>query len=510
MDKATEQQNNKRIAKNTLLLYFRMFFIMAATLYTSRILLKQLGVTDYGIYNVVGSVVAMVGLISGAMSTSTQRFFSFELGKKTANQLNKVFNISIYIYALIGIVILILAETVGIWFLKKHLIIPESRISAAFWCYQFSVLSFIFSLAASPFNAMIIAHEKMNIYAYVSVLEAVLKLAIVFVLSISDMDNLILYGFLYMVMSFIVSITYAIYCKKKYIECRFLLYKDLPMMKEMLSYSGWNLFGAVSTLVKGQGLNVLLNMFFNPVVNAARGIAYQINATITQFFQNFYTAFRPQIIKYYAHGENEKMFNLVFSSSRCSFYLMLIVSLPIILETPFIINMWLGQVPEYVVSFTRIIIAISTVDAMASPIMTAAQATGKIRLYQVIVGSLTIANLPISYALLSLGYSPISVFNVSLVISVTNMFVRLFILKRLIVFSIFSYLTKVLGVCVLVGCGAFISSYVIGEFLGNSIIDSFLKCCITVLLSIFSVILLGLNKNERATLISFIKRKIRT
>ena len=353
--------NNKRIAKNTILLYIRMFFIMAVTLYTSRVVLNTLGVVDFGIYNVVGGVVAMMGILNGAMAVSTQRYLTFELGRGDMVRLKQVFSVCFTIFFLLSVIVVILAETVGLWFLHNKMVIPAERMTAANWVYQYSILACILSLVVNPFNAIIIAHERMNVYAYVSILEVSLKLAVVYLLLVIPADRLSTYGLLILISQAIVALTYIVYCWRHFKETHYRFYWERPLFLELVSYSGWNLFGSVSGLVKGQGLNILLNMFFNPAVNAARGIAYQINSAITQFFTNFYTAVRPQITKYYAQGDMEDMLKLVFRSSKFSFYLIMLISMPIVIEAPYIVNLWLGQLPEYVVPFTRLIIVINAI-----------------------------------------------------------------------------------------------------------------------------------------------------
>lgn len=501
-------QNNKRIAKNTLLLYVRMFFIMAVTLYTSRVVLSTLGVTDFGIYNVVGGVVAMMGILNGAMAVSTQRYITFELGKGNIVRLKQVFSICFLIFILLSAIVVILAETIGLWFLYNKMIIPEDRMIAANWVYQFSILSCISSLITTPYNATIIAHERMNIYAYVGIIEALLKLGIVYLLLIIPADRLSTYGLLMFASQCLISCLYITYCLRHFIESRYHFYWERQLFKELVSYSGWNLFGSISGLIKGQGLNILLNMFFNPAVNAARGIAYQVNTAITQFFTNFYTAIRPQITKYYAQGDMTEMIKLIFRSSKLSFYLILLVSLPIIIETPYIIQLWLKQTPEYVIPFTRIIIIISAIDAMATPLMTAAHATGRIKLYQASVGTMTILNIPISYIFLKLGYSPLSVFYVSLFISTACLFMRLWIVNRLMTFPIKEYILNVFGRSILVCLSAIILPLYIHNILKQELINVMLVCLLCLLSCITFIYLIGLDKSERYFIINIIKRKI--
>lgn len=501
------QSNNKRIAKNTLMLYFRMFIMMAIGLFTSRVILQTLGVEDYGIYNVVGGIVAMMGILNGSMASSIQRYLSFELGKRDAEQLKKTFSVCFFIYIFMSIVFVILAETIGLWFLNNKLVIPDDRMYAANWVYQFTIISVVNQLLVNPYNASIIAHERMNIYAYISILEAALKLFIVYLLLIIPLDRLITYGFLYLVLSLSITMIYRIYCIRKFEECHIHWYNEKHLYKQLLSYSGWNLFGAAAGVVKGQGLNILLNMFFNPSVNAARGIAYQINTQISHFFSNFYTAVRPQIIKYYAQGDMGNMLNLVFRSSKFSYYLILLISLPIIIETPFIVNIWLGQLPEHVVIFTRLIIAITAIDAMANPLMTTAHATGRIAFYQASVGTMTIMIIPVSYIFLKNGFSPDVVFIISLITSVICLFMRLGIVKWLVDFPVWIYIKDVFGSAMLVT----ITSSILPIYLHISMMESWgtvmANCSLCVICTIVSVYSFGINKHERELVINAIKSK---
>ena len=500
--------NNKRIAKNTLLLYVRMFFIMTVTLFTSRVVLNTLGVVDFGIYNVVGGVVAMMGVLNGAMAVSTQRYLTFELGRGDIARLKQVFSVCLDIFFLLSIVVILLAETIGLWFLHNRMVIPAERIVAANWVYQCSILACVLSFVVNPFNATIIAHERMNVYAYVSILEVLLKLGVVYLLLVIPADRLSTYGLLIMASQAVVASAYIIYCWKHFPETRYRFYWERPLFIELVSYSGWNLFGSVSGLVKGQGLNILLNMFFNPAVNAARGIAYQINSAITQFFTNFYTAIRPQITKYYAQGDMENMIKLIFRSSKFSFYLIMLISMPIVIEAPYIVNLWLGQLPAYVVPFTRLIVVISAIDAMATPLMTAAHATGHIRLYQSAVGTMTILNLPVSYVLLKLGGQPLTVFYVSLCISTFCLFMRLWIVRRLMEFPVRQYIIKVFASCVMICAVALAVPLAAHLLLSENFLNVVVVCLLCIVSTLMTVYGLGLTGHERSLVVGIIRKKI--
>lgn len=502
-------ENNKRIAKNTLMLYIRMFFIMAVTLYTSRVILQILGVEDFGIYNVVGGVVAMMGFLKGAMSAATTRFITYELGRNNSEQLRKTYCISMMIYALLCLIFVLLAETVGLWFLNSQLVIPDNRLVAANWVYQFTIFSVIVEMMAQPYNAVIISHERMSFFAYISILEVVLKLTVVYILLLINYDHLASYGALLLAVSLIVNIIYSVYCNKNFPECKFKIYKDVALFKRILFYSGWNLFGSVSSLIKSQGLNILLNMFFNPTVNAARGIAYQIGSAISQFSNNFFTAVRPQIIKYYAQEDLNNMFMLVFRSSRMSFFLNLFFSVPLLIETPQIIQLWLGQTPDYVIIFSRLIIIISAIEAMAHPMMTAAHATGRVALYQTVVGMMNILILPISYLFLHFGFSPVSVFGVSLVITSINVILRMFIVKYLIgSFPLKDYIIDVFGKCLAVSVCSVLFALILHKILTPSLWHSALVCIVSCIPFLISVYYLGLTNEERKVVVKHVDSKI--
>lgn len=499
--------NNKRIAKNTLLLYFRMFIIMAISLYTSRVVLNVLGVEDFGIYNVVGGIIAMLGVFNSAMTVSTQRFLTFELGRGDHVKLEQNFSMCLTIYAIISIFLLLLAETIGLWFLNTHLIIPPDRLVAANWVYQFTIISGIISMMTNPFNAAIIAHEEMNIYAYVSIIDAILKLVIVYLLLIINQDKLIVYGALMTAIFTVDLILYCIFCLRKYSETKYRFYWNYSLFKQLMSYSGWNVFGSLCGIAKGQGLNILLNMFFNPSVNAARGIAFQVNNIVSQFFNNFYTAVRPQITKYYAQNDLENMFRLVFRSSKFSFFLILFISMPLLIEAPFIIKLWLGQLPEYVVPFIRLIIIVTAIDSTANPIMTTAHATGNIKLYQSLVGTVIILNLPISYLILTLGSSPISVFVTSVILSSIGFFVRLWVVKRLVYFSIIKYIKEVCAVVVIVSIFAAIVPLLIHLISDGDELISFINCIVCMISTGCAIYWLGLTNNEKAYFQSTLRKK---
>lgn len=497
-------QNNKRIAKNTLLLYLRMLFTMAVSLFTSRVVLNTLGVEDFGIYNVVGGVVAMFGFLNGAMATSTQRYLTFELGRGNMVQLKKVFTTSIYIHGLISLAIIVLGETIGLWFLYNKMTIPPERMDAALWVYQMSILSSVVMIMSVPYNGSIIAHEKMGAFAYISVLEVVLKLVIVYILMIGHIDKLILYAILIFAVQILIRIIYGRYCGKHFEECRLIRIWDRRLFKEMMAFAGWNLWGNVAAVAFTQGVNILLNVFFSPVVNAARGVAVQVQSAITQFSLNFQMALNPQITKSYAAKDMRYMHSLIFRSSKFTFYLLLFLSLPVMLETKTILTLWLKTVPDYTVPFLRLMLCVSIIDAVANPLMVSAASTGHVRKYQSVVGGILLAILPISYMVLKLGGNPVSVFIVHLCICIVAFTVRLFIIRPMVQLNLSEYLVKVVMRCLTVAVLSLILPVVAYMLLPETIVSFLLVCLICAISVGIVAYTLGLSKNERL----FVSKKI--
>ena len=343
----TTNYNNKRIAKNTFLLYFRMLFTMMVSLYTSRVVLATLGVEDFGIYNVVGGVVTMFAIISTSLSSAISRFITIELGKGDLRRLKTVFSTAVVIQFLMALVVVILAELIGVWFLNNKMNIPEVRMNAANWVLQFSIFTFGVNLICIPFNALIIAHERMSAFAYVSILEVSLKLLIVYLLVLMSVDKLIVYGALLLVVAIVITFAYFIYCRRHFKECKCFCRIDRFLLKRMLSFSGWNFIGASSAILRDQGVNIAINLFCGPTVNAARGMAVQVNHAINSFAQNFMTALNPQITKSFAVGDSKYMFTLIFQGARLSFYMLLFLSLPVLMSTEYILSIWLKIVPDY-------------------------------------------------------------------------------------------------------------------------------------------------------------------
>lgn len=479
---------------------------MLVSLYTSRVILNTLGVEDYGIYNIVGGVVSMFAFFNSAMSSATQRFLSFEIGKGDFVQLRKTFNATQIIHIGITLLILILAETVGLWFVKTYLVIPPERLEAAIWVYHFSVLSFMVSVIQVPYNATIIAHERMNVYAYVSIIEVLLKLLIVFMLTWITYDKLKLYGILHFAVMFLIAAIYRVYTRRNFEETKFEFVKDQNLYKTLISYSGWNLFGNIAAVAKGQGVNILLNIFYGPVVNAARGIAMQVQAAVNSFVSNFQMAVNPQIIKSYAADDREYMYSLVIRGSKFSFYLLFFLSLPIMIEVDQILKLWLKTVPEYSSIFTLLVLVIILIDCVSGPLMTAIQATGKIKVYQAVVGSLLILILPISYFLLKKGYSPEITLYVNIIISIIALSIRLYLVWKLLGFPIQRFVEEIIlrniGIVLLSLSLPLFIQYFMDEHLIRLIVIVF----VTLIWNAVIIFSLGLQKSEKAIVIRGINK----
>lgn len=498
-------EDNKRIAKNTALLYLRMLLNMVVSLYTSRIVLNTLGVEDFGIYNVVGGFVTMFGFLNSAMASATQRFFAFEIGRNDKMQLCNVFCMSVNIHFLIAFFILIFAETVGLWFVNTQLTIPFERMTAARFVYHFSILTLIVTMVSVPYNAMIIAHERMNVFAWVSIIEVSLKLFIVFMLQWFGFDKLKFYAILIFGVALLIRLIYGFYCNRKFKETKFQFYWDRPLFKTLINYAGWNLWGNAALVIMGQGVNILLNIFYGPAVNAARGIAYQVRNTFRQFVTNFQMAMNPQIIKSFATDDLRYMHQLIFQGAKYSFFLLFTLSLPIMLEAKIILKLWLKTVPDYTIIFTRLVLINILVDSISGPLMTAAQASGKIKLYQGVVGGLLIFNLPISYLFLKLGYSPEITLYVSISISIIALYARLKIISPLVNLKIFTYLKEVVLKIIPVTLIAIIIPIIIITNLQESFSRLVITCFSSLLFVITTIYFVGLGKSEK----TFLNRKLK-
>lgn len=494
--------NNNRIAQNTLFLYFRMGITLLVSLYTSRVVLKTLGVEDYGIYNVVGGVVTMFGFINGAMSSATSRYITYSLGKNNKRNLHKIFCTCINIHIFIALVIFLFAESIGLWYINNKIVLPLEREIAAMWVYQCSILSTIIMIISVPYNACIIAHEKMTAFAYISVFEVSLKLFIVYLLPFFPIDKLTLYAILILLIQILIRLTYTRYCKKHFEETHYTFYWNYKLIKEMTSFASWSLIGSLSAVAYTTGLNLLLNLFFGPVVNAARAISVQVQNAVNQFVTNFQTALNPQITKSYANNDFVYMYSLVFRSARFSFYLLMIITIPIQVEANTILAIWLEKVPDNTTIFMQIMLCTGLVYTLSNPLIILAQATGKIRKYQITAGGVLLMIVPVSYLFLRLGMPPYSVFIIHLSFETINLFVRLKLLHGMINLSINNYIKEVIFNIIPVIIISYIPPIALHLFIPHSLLNSIIICITSVLISSATIYFVGLNKNEKNFIIN--------
>lgn len=497
--------NKKLIAKNTLLLYVRMLFMMAVNLYTSRVVLNALGVGDFGIYNVVGGVVAMFSILSGSLSSAISRFITYELGTGNRENLKKIFSSSVTIQIAMAVFTALLAEAIGVWFLNVKMNIPETRLVAANWVFQFSVLTFAINLISVPYNASIIAHERMSAFAYIGILEATGKLAVAFLIVISPMDKLIFYAILMCTIALVVRLSYGAYCKRHFEECTYHFILDKNLLKQMFGFAGWNFIGASSTVLREQGGNIVINLFCGPAVNAARSIASQANSAICGFVTNFMTALNPQITKSYASNDRDYMMTLIFQGARLSFYMLLFLSLPVLANTHYILTLWLKTVPEHTALFVQLVLVFALSESISNPLITAMLATGKIRNYQLVVGGLQMMNLPVSYVLLRMGLFPEVVTIVAIVISQCCLAARLLMLRGMIRLSIRKYLRNVYLNVTFVSVLSAILPLLASRWLQESFGNFILLCLISVTCTASAVYYIGCNRAER----QLVMRKMR-
>lgn len=420
------QQINKRIAKNSIFLYIRMFVTMAIGLYTSRVVLQVLGASDFGLYNVVGGVLTLFTMFSSALTIGTQRFLSYALGDNDISKVKKTFSIAFGLHVTLAAVIFVLAETIGLWFLYTYLNIPDGRFTAAVWVYQFSVIAFLVNLIQVPFQSCLIAHERMNMYAYMSIYDAVLKLIIVFLLAYISYDKLISYGFLILLVNVTSVLIYNIYCRRSFEECSYHIERDKQLTKEIITYTGWNFFGGSLSFFTGQGLNILLNIFCGTVVNAARGLSLSVNNMINQFVSNFQIAVNPQIIKQFAAKEWESLHSLVINNARIAEYLFLLIAIPVFLEIDFLLKLWLGDYPEYTAIFIQILLIQTAESPLDYPLGMLIHASGKMKWPSIVTVVPLISIFFVSYILLKIGSSPVSVYIASAVIYLWKNFTDLY------------------------------------------------------------------------------------
>lgn len=500
--------SNRQIAVNTLFLYGRMIVLMAVNLYTVRLLWNLLGVENYGIYNVVGGIVLMFTFLKNTMVATSQRYISFELGRGDQDRLRRTFSMSVTVHSFLAIGVVVLAETVGLWFLNARMNIPENRMVAANWVYQCSILSFVFTILSVPYTAAIVAHEHMKIYGYLGIMEGVLKLLVVAMTFFLPWDRLIVYAILMLLLSLSLRVMYTLYCTRHFSECKYYRVHERTMMKDMLSFAGWSFLGSMGMSVRDQGLNIVLNLFFNVAVNAAKGIANQVGTTINGFASNFTMAMNPQITKRYASGETDSMMSLIYNGCRYSIILMSIVVIPLIFVAEPALRIWLGEVAPYTVGFLQLVLVLSLVDCAVSPITTALQATGKIKKFQIIIAVIMVANIPLACLWLKFDLNPYAVMYISILTSAVALISRLFLLRELVRFSLWKFFLKVYGRTLpYIGIGLVAGWYLIGLYPSSLIGIAGYVLTMLVILGI-GIIALAMSAGERSMMIRMVASKI--
>lgn len=479
--------------------------MMCITLYTSRVVLECLGVEDFGIYNVVGGIVTMFSLLSNALTSAISRFLTFELGNESETRVNVVFSAALTIQLSIALIIAVLVETVGVWFLNSKMDISPERLDAANWVLQCSIITFVINMLSVPYNALIIAHEKMAAFAYISIIEVILKLSVAFLLFVSSFDSLKVYAVLLTIVALVIRIIYGYFAKSHFPECRFHLRIYKEEVKSILSFTGWTCIGGSASILNNQGVNILLNLFFGTIVNAARGLAMQVNVAISSFASNFMTAVNPQIIKSYASGDLSHMKNLVFQSCRMSLFLMMLFAIPIIIETQYILELWLKSVPPYTVGFVRLVLIQSMIDMTCIPLQIANQATGKVKKYQIVAGGVLLCNFPITYIVLKLGFNPYSAFIVAIIISVIGVLARLMILRQLLHLNIWVFIRNVYIKGAIVAALTIILPFICYYNMPSSFFRFLAVVIVSIIMLIAMIWIVGLSIEER----SFVKSRVK-
>jgi O-antigen/teichoic acid export membrane protein len=503
----TDMSNSTRIAKNTLMLYFRQILIMLVSLYTVRVVLNTLGAEDYGIYNVVAGVVTMFGFLNVTLVTGTQRFLTFQLGRENFDELKKIFSVALNIHIILAIGILILAESIGLWFLKYKLNLPPTRKDAIFWVFQFSVFAIILTVIQAPYNASIIAHERMNVFAYISIGDAALKLFNAYILTVLNYDKLIVYAVLIFIANFIVMNLYRLYCINHYSECRFKLIKDITLYKAILTFSGWGIVGSGAVVCANQGVNILLNIFFGPMINAARGIAVQINTALASFVNNFQTAVNPQIIKSYASEKTEELYTLLFQNTKFSFCILWVLLLPVLLKIDVLLHFWLTDIPEYTSLFCRLILIQSLIFCMDRPFVTALNAIGKMKLPNLTAGIVLLLVLPISYIMLKENMPAYIPFVVYICINIITTVIEIVFLYKWIKLPIKTLIKQVyVPISFIIVCSLPVS-ILINHFSYDTFFSSLLAIVLIGTVTLTSIYFIAFSKEMRNKIIYRILKK---
>ena len=502
------QSSNKRIAKNTLLLYLRMIVMILIGLYTSRVVLQVLGVSDYGVYNAVGGVVAMLSVLTSSLSTAISRYLTFELGRGDADKLKRVFSVSLNAQILIAIVIVILGVFAGGWFLNHKMNIPDERLDAANWVLYCSLLSFATALISVPYGASIVSHERMNVYAYMTILDVTLKLLIVYALYLSPYDKLKSYAVLLLMVAIFIRFIYARYCKKNFSECTYHFVLDVPLLKEMTGFAGWNFLGNSAWIFNNQGVNILINIYFGVTLNAARGIATQVEGLAMHFVNNFMTALNPQITKSYASKELSQMHQLVCRGAKFSFFLVLFFAIPLCLETEQVLYFWLSKVPDYAVLFVRMTFLSTLCTVVGYTLETAQLATSEIRKYQIIMTLVGVWVFPLTWLAFKLGGDAVWAYIIFFITYFVLIFVRIYLVKDLIQMPWMLYIKEVLVVCAVVLLLAIIPPLAIYMLMPSSLWRLLLLCLVSFASNCLVIYWMGLRPVERDMVNGLLKKYI--
>lgn len=504
----TVSDNNKRIVRNTMLLYVRMLVTMCVALFTSRIVLQNLGVVDYGINNVVAGMVSMFTFLNSTLATGTQRFITFALGENDIDKSRRIFSTAFVVHLVMAIVLSVVILVSGLWFMNDHLIIPQDRMDAAYWVFYTAIITILLNVTQVPYMATLIAHENMRIYAYMAVYDAVAKLVVAMSLMLSPIDNLKLYALLNLIISGTSILIYRIYCTKKYEECTITWQVDKPLLKSILGFSGWNVFGCAAVMLNNQGVNILLNMFLGPVINAARGIANQVNGIVLQFVQNFQTAANPQIVKYRASGDNESMINLILNNARYAGLLMTIVLVPLFVEAPFVLKIWLGEFPVETVFFARVILFQSLIQTMSRPGVMGIHAVGKMKTVNILAGGNLLLILPATWLMLKFGVNLNTVLIINIIPWIIEPLIEMVLLDKYIGFPIKKFYTYVYGNVFFISFISLVLTFLVHSAIPNEIIAFFAASITSVIVTGVLVYTIGLNQHMRDIVKQYVRKII--
>lgn len=492
------QANNNRIAKNTIFLYVRMFFVLIVSLYTSRVVLNTLGVSDFGVYTVVGGFVSLFGFLNSTLSSSMSRFFNYEGGQRSEEGVREVYTAGFWIHVLLAVVVLILLETFGLWYINNVMVVPDDRLHAANILLQYSIFSMTLVILEIPYTSAIMSYERMDFYAIVSIIDVVLKLLIVLALPFIPYDKLISFATLTLIITIADFLLYFIYAKRKFGALKLDGKVNKTLYKSFLSFSGWNLLGTFAYLLKGQGLNMILNVFFGTLINAARGVAYQVSGAISGFYSNIATAFRPQLVDAYSKKNYERVLNIFFSESRICYCLILVLIVPVIIKIDYVLQLWLGDaVPEYANIFSILVLIDMLIGTLNAPCTQVAYSVGKLKKYQIITSIINLMLLPSCWAFLKMGYDAVTVFVITIVFSIINQTVCLILLRELFVYRLSDYAKNVLFPCITLSVLLPIVPYLLSCSLEDTFFSLIIICLCDIVIAAIVFYFFGMNNKEK-------------